>query len=119
MGDLIIKQYYPERPVGVAYAFQHFQPYRSTSWMDRSSVKMSDRLMNLCLFEGLEDGHLRLFRRNKKYKLSHNLDFIGVNYYGTCYIKGMHPVFNKEGDVATDMGIICHPNDHPRRVFPY
>jgi beta-glucosidase len=107
----IIKSRYPEKPVGVAFAFQHFQPYSKRSPVDRFSAKMANRFMNLCCIEGINDGHLRILsrKRGKTGNSNEKLDFMGINYYNTNFIKGMSPVKAIDGAVITDMGWICDP----------
>ncbi len=107
----IIKNDYPERPVGVSFAFLHFQPFNHKNPIDRISTKITDRLMNLILLEGINGGRFHFFHR-KHMNLrggKQKLDFMGVNYYSTRYIKGMHPIKSKSGDIVTDMGWIHYP----------
>ncbi len=107
----IIKKYHPEAPVGVAFAYMHFQPYRKKSLIDRFTTALADKVANRCFFDSVRTGRIGFpLGLGLPFKeLKNAMDFIGVNYYSTNYMKGMDTIESREGDLVTDMGWIHYP----------
>lgn len=105
----IIKSRFPNSPVGVALAFQHYQPYRPDSSRDIRYVNHVFRKMNCWFLEGLDSGRLQIKKRRNKNVMHKGIDFIGVNYYTSSYLKSGKPAPFKDGEIFTDMGWLVHP----------
>ncbi|MFA5676116.1 MAG: glycoside hydrolase family 1 protein [Christensenellales bacterium] len=105
----IIKNSFPNAPVGAALAFQHYQPYRPGSRKDIYYANLEFNKMNRWFLEGLESGRLQTRKRRNKNKIHKGIDFIGVNYYTSSYLKSGKPAPFKDGEVFTDMGWLVYP----------
>lgn len=106
-----IKTYYPNAPVGVAFAFMHFRPYRPDVLMDRVCARFADITANLRFFEGIKTGKIGfpLGFRDEIPGLKGAMDFVGLNYYSSSYQKGLFNIQSKPGDIVTDMGWVIYP----------
>lgn len=107
----VIKTHFPEAPVGVAFAFMHFQPYNPGHILHRWGAAFANRAANLCFFEAVKTGRIGfpLGLGAAMPDLRGAMDFVGLNYYTTLYMKGFRPVEKKTGDLVTDMGWILYP----------
>ena len=107
----IIKNHFPEAPVGVAYSYFHLQPFRPRCVLDRLGTELARLTINRRFFEGIATGRigLPLGLGERVADLEGTLDFVGINYYSTAYMKGLFPMQSKPGDRATDMGWIYYP----------
>ena len=107
----IIKESYPEAPVGVAFSFQHFQPYNKNSRFHKWSVSVADKAANTCFFDAIRTGKMAIPFCGEEFipYLKDSMDFAGINYYSTLYMRGLLPVQNKKEDFVTDMGWIFYP----------
>jgi beta-glucosidase len=107
----VIKAHFPEAPVGVAFAFMHFQPYNPANILHRWGAAFANRAANLCFFEAVKTGRIGfpLGLGDTIPELRGAMDFVGLNYYTTLYMKGLRPVEKKPGDLVTDMGWILYP----------
>ena len=108
----IIKKHFPEAPVGVAFAFMHYQPYKPGSVLDRWFSSFANRISNTLFFDGVNTGRIGfpLGMGGVFPALKSSMDFVGLNYYSTNYMKKFIPVPSKEGDEVTDMGWIIYPD---------
>jgi beta-glucosidase len=106
-----IKQRHPGVPVGVAFAMMHFQPFSPENPLDRWGASFADRLANRLFFDGVKTGRIwfPLGTGGLFPGLKGTLDFVGLNYYSTSYMRGAVPVSSKPGDTVTDMGWIVYP----------
>lgn len=107
----IIKNHFPRAPVGVAYSYFHLQPLRPQNIADELGRKLAHLTINRRFFQGIASGRigLPLGMGERMADLEGALDFVGINYYSTAYMKGLFPVQSKRGDRVTDMGWICYP----------
>ena len=107
----IIKNRFPQAPVGVAYSYFHLQPFRPRSILDRLGTGLAHLTINRRFFQGIATGRigLPLGLGDRMADLRGALDFVGINYYSTAYMKGLFPVESKPGDRVTDMGWIYYP----------
>lgn len=108
----IIKKRFHRAPVGVAFAFMHFQPYDENKLIDRWAARFADITANLRFFQGVTSGRVGfpLGLGSEFPSLRGTLDFIGLNYYSTTYMKGLFGIEqSREGDLVTDMGWIHYP----------
>ncbi len=107
----IIKDRFPSAPVGVAFAFMHFQPFDQGSALDRTAASLAHRTANTVFFDGVRTGRIGfpLGIGGTVPGLKGAMDFVGLNYYSTTYMRGPRPVTAREGDRTTDMGWIFHP----------
>lgn len=106
-----IKKYFPDAPVGVAFAFMHFRPYNPESHIDRAGARFADLTANLRFFEGVNTGKigLPLGFWDEMEGLKGSMDFVGLNYYSSSYQKGLINISSKPGDHVTDMGWVIYP----------
>ena len=106
-----IKRHFPAAPVGVAFAFMHFQPHDPAKTGHRWGAAFANTTANLRFFEGIKTGCIGfpLGLWDALPGLQGAMDFVGLNYYSTTYMKGLIPVDSKAGDVVTDMGWIVYP----------
>lgn len=106
-----IKRFFPETAVGVAFAFMHFQPYDPDKRLHRWCAAFANTTANLRFFEGIQTGRLGfpLGLWDEFAGLKGAMDFVGLNYYSTNYMRGLIPVEAKPGDTVTDMGWILYP----------
>lgn len=106
-----IKKYYPKAPVGVAFAFMHFRPYRPGKLIDRAGARFADITANLRFFEGVKTGKIGapLGIWDEIPGLKGAMDFIGLNYYSSSYQKGLTNISSKQGDIITDMDWVIYP----------
>lgn len=108
----IIKRRFPQAPVGVAFAFIHIQPYNEKKAIDRWAARFADLTANLRFFQGITTGRVGfpLGMGMSFPSLRGTLDFVGLNYYSTTYIRGLFGVEqSREGDLVTDMGWVLYP----------
>lgn len=107
----IIKRHFPDTPVGVAFAFMHFQPYDPANSLHRWGARIANTIANLRFFEGIRTGRIGfpLGLWDELPSLKGAMDFVGLNYYSTNYMKGLIPLASKPGDTVTDMGWIFYP----------
>jgi len=107
----LIKKYFPNGPVGVAFAFMHFQPFNPSNALHRWGSAFANRAFNTAFFEGIEKGRVDwpLGFGAHVPGLKGSLDFIGLNYYSSNYVKGLAHVASKPGDRVTDMDWIVYP----------
>jgi len=107
----LIKKYHKDAPVGVAFAYMHFQPWRKSSFFDRFTARLADRVANGCFFDAVRTGRVGfpLGAGLPFPELKGAMDFVGINYYSTNYMKGMEALPAREGDQVTDMGWILYP----------
>lgn len=106
-----IKKRYPQAKVGVAWAYISFRPFRPWFFIDKMSAAVANRLANKVFLQGIQTGNitfpLGFFTTDPELKES--LDFIGLNYYSSGYMKGFKPVDSREEDIITDMGWVFYP----------
>ncbi|NLA04210.1 MAG: glycoside hydrolase family 1 protein [Firmicutes bacterium] len=107
----IIKERFPRSPVGVAYSYFHLQPLRQHNPLDRAGRNLAHLAINRRFFQGIAGGRIGppLGLGERMPGLEGALDFIGINYYSTSYMKGLFPVESKPGDLVTEMGWIYYP----------
>lgn len=107
----LIKRYHPDTPVGVAFAFMHFQPFNPSKGFHRWSAAFANRAFNTAFFEGIKNGRVDfpLGFGARVPGLKGSLDFVGLNYYSSNYVKGLTHVASKPGDRVTDMDWIVYP----------
>ncbi len=107
----IIKQHYPEAPVGVAFAFMYFKPYNERSRFDQWAAKLAISLTSTRFFEGVQSGKMKFpfGLGGNMPDLRGSMDFIGLNYYSINYMKGLTPVEARPGDEVTEMGWSFYP----------
>ena len=107
----IIKKYFPDSPVGVAFAFMHFRPFNPDNRIDRIGARFADVTANLRFFEGVKTGKIGppLGLWDEIQDLKGAMDFIGLNYYSSSYQKGLTNIPSKPGDMVTDMGWVIYP----------
>ncbi|MBN1653429.1 MAG: family 1 glycosylhydrolase [Deltaproteobacteria bacterium] len=107
----VIKKHRPNAPVGVAFAFTHFQPFDPSKAFHRWGASFANRAINTVFFDGIRNGRVGFplgFAAHIP-GLKESLDYVGLNYYTSNYMKGLTPVANKPGDQVTDMGWIIYP----------
>ncbi len=108
----IIKRRFPHATVGVAFAFIHLQPYDEKKAIDRLAARFANLTANLRFFQGITSGRVGfpLGVGASFPSLRGTLDFVGLNYYSTTYIRGLFGVEqSREGDLVTDMGWVFYP----------
>jgi len=107
----IIKDHFPDAPVGVAYAYSSYMPDRKDSLVDKLGAKFADWNLNKVFFKGIDTGRavppVGLWNRIEHLKGS--LDFIGFNFYTKWYVRGLGPGEPKPDDRLSDRGYILYP----------
>jgi beta-glucosidase len=107
----VIKKNDKQAPVGVAFAYMHFQPFNAKNKWQQFLSYLSDKWANKIFFDAVVDGKwaFPLGWGAADPSVKGTLDFIGLNYYTTLYLKNFGLVPVKKGDVVTDMGWVVYP----------
>ena len=107
----VIKKHDKQAPVGVAFAYMHFQPFNAKNKWQQFLSYLSDKWANRIFFEAVVNGRwaFPLGWGAAAPEVKGTLDFTGLNYYTTLYLKNTGPVPFKKGDVITDMGWVVYP----------
>lgn len=107
----VLKSHFPRAPVGVAFSYFHFQPFRPRSLPDRCGAALAHLTTNLRFFQGVAGRRIGppLGLWGTLPELDGSLDFVGINYYTTSYMKRLYPLESRPGDPVTDMGWIFYP----------
>jgi len=107
----VIKKNDKQAPVGVAFAYMHFQPFNAKNKWQQFLSYLSDKWANKIFFDAVVDGKwaFPLGWGAAAPSVKGTLDFIGLNYYTTLYLKNFGPVPVKKGDIVTDMGWVVYP----------
>ncbi|MCB9080928.1 MAG: hypothetical protein H6555_04370 [Lewinellaceae bacterium] len=89
----------------------HFQPFRPQWILDRWAARWANHLANLVFFNAVSTGRVSfpLGWGGIDPQLKGTLDFVGLNYYSTLYLKGLIPTPARPDDQVTDMGWVWHP----------
>jgi len=100
-----------DTPVGVAFAYMHFQPLNPRNPWQQVLSKLADRWANRIFFEAVVNGRwaFPLGWGQAAPHLKGTLDFTGLNYYTTLYFRNTGAVPYRDGDTATDMGWVVYP----------
>jgi beta-glucosidase len=107
----MIKKYFPEAQVGIAYPYFYFRPYRDFFWLDRWGVNLYSWFSNRMFLKGNFEGRLvfPLGIGQKAESLKGTFDFFGLNYYSSSYVKELFIKLIKPGERTTDMGWVVYP----------
>ena len=107
----IIKDRFPDAPVGVAYAYASYIPDRKNALTDKLAARFSDWNLNKVFFKGIDTGRAvpPVGFWNRIENLKDSLDFIGFNFYSKWYVRGLGPGTPKPDDVLSDRGYILYP----------
>lgn len=95
----VIKKHNKQAPVGVAFAYMHFQPFNAKNKWQQFLSYLSDKWANRIFFEAVVNGRwaFPLGWGAAAPEVKGTLDFTGLNYYTTLYLKNTGPVpFKKE-----------------------
>jgi beta-glucosidase len=107
----IIKDHFPDAPVGVAYVYSAYKPDRENSRADKFGAWFSDWSLNKLFFKGIETGRaypsIALWKKIEHLKGS--LDFIGFNFYSKWYVRGLGQGEPRPDDKLSDRGYILYP----------
>jgi beta-glucosidase len=107
----VIKKNNKKAQVGVAFAYMHFQPFNPSNRWQQFLSDLSDKWANKIFFDAVIGGKwaFPLGWGGSAPHVKGTLDFIGLNYYTTLYLKNFGLVPVKKGDVVTDMGWVVYP----------
>lgn len=90
----ILRASVPGALVGLAHAYVHLQPWHRSNPFERALAAISSANVNGAVFGGIPRD---------------SIDFLGINYYSTNYVKGFSMRNARDGEPRTDMGWSIHP----------